>query len=210
MIPKAGPWYDPQFELALKKIALQSGAVTPSEVGLELDEKKSGEKPALLMTPPVAPGTKPPSSVKKGEPQSGRPTLSKDKQKRKQKTFSPKSKAFIELWAKAALEDINEIINPELLKFYNKKNLRSLTHEQTESAEMVKFGVLSNLEPMSAVTADTILANINKPINTDMVEMYGYGANELKKLLKREPTLDELRQIQIYAYSSVNGEEQDG
>ena len=45
MVGKAGPYHDPQPENAFKKISLQSGVVTPSEVGLELEEiKKEGEK----------------------------------------------------------------------------------------------------------------------------------------------------------------------
>ena len=44
MIAKSSPYHDPQPENSLKKIALQSGVATPSEVGLELDPKKDGEK----------------------------------------------------------------------------------------------------------------------------------------------------------------------
>lgn len=44
---KAGPFHDPQEDFALQKIALQSGQATPSEVGLELDDKTRGEKSML-------------------------------------------------------------------------------------------------------------------------------------------------------------------
>ena len=44
MAEKAGPFYNPQSDEALKKIALQSGQATPSEVGLELKPKKEGEE----------------------------------------------------------------------------------------------------------------------------------------------------------------------
>jgi hypothetical protein len=44
---KASPFHDPQEKFALKKIALQSGQATPSEVGLELDDKSPGEKSVL-------------------------------------------------------------------------------------------------------------------------------------------------------------------
>jgi hypothetical protein len=44
-VPKASQWHNPEPENDLKKIALQSGQVTPSQVGLELDPKKRGEVP---------------------------------------------------------------------------------------------------------------------------------------------------------------------
>lgn len=43
--PKASQWHDPEPENDLKKIALQGGTVTPSQVGLELKPKKKGEIP---------------------------------------------------------------------------------------------------------------------------------------------------------------------
>jgi hypothetical protein len=45
--PKASPFHVPTPENDLKKIALQSGQATPSEVGLELDERAAGEKPLM-------------------------------------------------------------------------------------------------------------------------------------------------------------------
>lgn len=42
--PKASPYHDAEQEFGLKKIFAQSGVVTPSEVGVELDDKVSGEK----------------------------------------------------------------------------------------------------------------------------------------------------------------------
>ena len=47
MVKKTSPWHDPQPENSLKKIALQSGIASPSEVGLQLDPKKEGEKTHL-------------------------------------------------------------------------------------------------------------------------------------------------------------------
>ena len=44
MVGKASPYHDPEPENALKKIALQSGVASPSEVGLELDPKKKEKK----------------------------------------------------------------------------------------------------------------------------------------------------------------------
>jgi hypothetical protein len=41
---KAGPYHNPQTDDDLKKIALQSGTITPGQTGIELQPKKPGEK----------------------------------------------------------------------------------------------------------------------------------------------------------------------
>lgn len=45
--PKASPFHNPQQDHELNKIALQSGQVAPSQVGMELPDKKDGEKTLL-------------------------------------------------------------------------------------------------------------------------------------------------------------------
>jgi len=48
MLPeKASPFHDPEHEFGLQKIFSQGGTVTPSEVGLELEERASGEKTVM-------------------------------------------------------------------------------------------------------------------------------------------------------------------
>ena len=55
MVKKSGPWHDPQFENSLKKISLQLGIAAPSQVGLNLDKKKPGEKTSLEMKMAASP-----------------------------------------------------------------------------------------------------------------------------------------------------------
>ena len=43
-VAKSGPFYKPEIDKELKKIALQNGTVAPSEVGLELEPKRQGKK----------------------------------------------------------------------------------------------------------------------------------------------------------------------
>lgn len=45
--PKASPFHDPEQDYGLKKIFAQTGVVTPSEVGVELDEGDKDEKSLL-------------------------------------------------------------------------------------------------------------------------------------------------------------------
>lgn len=56
MVPKSGPWHDPMFEEGMKKVALQIGLATPSQVGIELEKKKAGEKTVLEMKTSSFPG----------------------------------------------------------------------------------------------------------------------------------------------------------
>lgn len=49
-IPKSGPYFNPNTQDELKKIILQAGGATPSEVGLELDENEDGQVPMIDKT----------------------------------------------------------------------------------------------------------------------------------------------------------------
>ncbi|MFN9956433.1 MAG: hypothetical protein ACK55I_25325, partial [bacterium] len=114
MIRKAGPWHDPTPENALKKIALQTGIVAPSEVGLTLEKKKGGEKPALEMKISDKSSTKLAKDSSESLPKEageGRPKNAKDSKPRKPKTFSPQTGAKMMFWANDAQEKISKIIN---------------------------------------------------------------------------------------------------
>ena len=80
---KAGPYHNPQKEHELEKIGLQSGKVTPQDVGLET----SVPDDILMPKPePKAPIGGPPSEKKKKkEDKNGRPKFSTDTKPRKQR-----------------------------------------------------------------------------------------------------------------------------
>lgn len=192
MIPKSGPWHDPQPEASLKKIALQSGIATPSQVGLDLAPKKSGEKTSLEMRQPPKPtqlAKDSPESLP-GQPQEGRPRLSKDTEQRKSRKFSPQTGASLQLWAHDAQEKISNIINPVLLDFYNKKNLRSLSSEETKELEAIKTNVLFNLTPHCTINSDTVLANINK-INKTNLDNYSVWLRQLSSELDKDLSVED-------------------
>ncbi len=221
--PKAGAWYnDPDPKVKLRQIALQSGQATPSEVGLELEEKKPGEKAlidkqmtlekqkAKTAVPPggakkksTAPKTKP-----KGRPGQGKPKNSKDKQQRKQRSF--RARSMIETWARAAQQKIAQIVTPAILHTFDKKNLRQLTTEQATEAEHIKFGILANLEPRSEVTIDGVISLLNKPTPAAALDNYNHLLSVFKEINGREPTFDEARALQINVYSYMYKEPLDG
>ena len=209
MVPKSGPYHDPQFTEALKKIFAQTGVVTPSELGVELEDKKDGQKPMLEMRqPPAAPGGNGgPPSKKSGQPQQGRPKNSTDTKTRETKTFKPKSKALLEIWAGQAQKAISEYLNPFFLEHFEKKNMRSLTASEADEAEIVRFGVLCNLEPMGEIDEDSVVqvlstSGLPKPIE----KVYNTTKAQISEELDRALTLDECRKIQTAIYADKFGE----
>lgn len=191
MVKKSGPWHDPQFENSLKKLSLQMGIVTPSQVGLDLPKKKSSEKTALELKQEMSSTKLANDSTESlpGIPGEGRPKLSKDSTKRKDRTFTPQTGAKIALWASDAQEQIAEIINPIMLAFYNKKNLRSLSKAEQQELDKLKTQILFSIKPDINITEQTIhttLAKLNHKNNIDIYNRY----NEWLKDIKHESDFD--------------------
>jgi len=217
MVPKSNSYNDPQFGWALKKIALQSGVSTPGQVGLRSDEprsmmkmhkKEKGEKPALEMRqPPKPPGSKGPAPKKKGQPQQGRPKNSKDSTKRKEKTFKPKTKAVLEIWAKHVQVALSGYLNQSILETYDKKNMRSLSAAETERAEHMKFAILCNLAPLGIIDEEAVTEAAKKPIPVDMEETYNTWKDGVAEEMNRTLTFDELHTIQACVYAAFYGED---
>lgn len=208
MIQKAGPWHDPQFENSLRKISLQLGITTPSQVGLELEKKKNGEKTAIEMkmaNTPISP-TKlvndPSSDSLPKEAGDGRPKLSKDSQKRKEKVFKPRTGASIRLWAAAFQDEISKIINPIFLNFVNKKNLRTLSSEETKLLDSIKTQILFDTQPLSQVNeteiAERLLSNPGPLLN-----QYQNWAKLIEIDINRELTVDEIKHAKASFYDMV-------
>lgn len=154
------------------------------------------------------PGQEDPNAKKTGQPQQGRPKTVKDKTKRKTKTFRPKTKASLQLWALDAQHVISEIVNPVLLKSLKKKNMRSLSISEHRIAENIKFDVLFNLFPFVSLSKTNILeAFHNKKDNinprTEYQDNKGIIATELNRVL----TVDELKIIQATIYTEQFKEE---
>jgi hypothetical protein len=211
MTKKAGPWYDPEPESALKKIALQSGIVTPSQVGLELEKKKGNEKTALEMKQPPLMQT--PTKLAKDSPESlpgtpgqGRPKNSKDSQKRKTKVFKPQTGAKLLFWANDAQEKINAAMNPVLLDFYNKKNLRSLSNDENKELDLIKTKILFSLKPFDNLTQEEIINafhSIDNDNTQQLVSSYQTWIQDLKMALNKDLTVDDYKQAKASFYSTV-------
>lgn len=209
MVQKAGPWFDPEFKNSLKKIALQTGLSAPSQVGLDLDKKKNNEKTLLEMKLAQTPiGGPAPNldSKPKGIPQQGRPKNSKDSEKRKTKEFSPQTGASLNLWSLSAQNKISEILNPVLLEFYSKKNMRSLSNIQYDETEEAKSKVFLSLEPFTDIDETYIMecfSNINNSKTLGLYNNYKTFLSNVFSSLNRELTTEETQFIKAYFYEMV-------
>ena len=210
MVKKAGPWHDPNFEDSLKKTALQLGIVAPSQVGLDLPKKKAGEKTGMEMKlPPKDPGL----SVKDGDkslkeaPQQGRPVNTKDSKQRQTKKFAPQTGAKLHMWSNSAQEQISDILNPILLDFYQKKNMRSLSNDEYEEAENIRAKILLSAPPFVKIIEANLLENLPQiDASPEMNKIYSQYFNFLKNMkmsMARELTVQELRDVKSYFYSMV-------
>jgi len=209
MVPKSGPYYNPQLEDNLKKIALQTGIVSPSQVGLVLDKKKSGEQSALDSKVPTGLGN-PISDKMPGQPQQGRPKTSKDTEKRKTKQFAPQTGASLQIWGLEAQEKIADIINPHLLAFYNKKNMRSLSNVEYNEAENIKTKIFLSLDPLSPLNEDIVLAKLNTVNSIDnnlLLNNYQQLQKHLSNEINRQLTAEELKYSKAYFYQMVYSQE---
>lgn len=215
MSPQASPWHNPEKDHDLAKIAMQRGIVTPSEVGLELDERKEGERTpqedVREMSKERFTGG-PPGGGNKGEPQQGRPKNSNDKTKREQRAVKPRTSAEIEdfvgksMWAKSAQAKISDIITPAMLDHFGKKNLRSLSAKESESLEMFKFSILCSLDPHSDIN-DSVILDVSKAKNATVpsgsIKLYNRLVGKFISSHGRKPSVDDLRDIQVSVYAII-------
>lgn len=181
---KVSPYHQVDKDYGLKKIALQTGVTSPSEVGLELEEKTGDSLVDVRekeKQDKSGPSVEPENNV--GQP--GRPKNSNDVQKRKPKQFTPKLKASAEIWAKQAQEQISKIVNPVLLEGFEKSSLRNLDSEQFEELECIKFEILCNLNIGDEINDKSVALaskNTDRSIHKEFAGWVKDTENQLGKL----------------------------
>ena len=220
MVSKVGPYGN--IENDMKKIALQLGLVTPSEVGLDLRDKKRGQKTALELktemdikkakespqkSSPFGGGGGGSDPLPKGTPGEGRPLNKKDSSKRKTKQFSPQTGASLVLTANNLQDKIAEYVNPILLDFYNKKNFRSLSQKEYAEAEVLKTKLLLSFKPADDITESIVASKISTvDSDTKLFAKYNTFIKTLQNHLNRVLTTEEYKQAKAYFYASVYSE----
>lgn len=212
---KTGSFHSPNQEHELKKIILQRGGVAPSEVGLDLKERKEGEKSpneqteeSQMKLAEINNQAKLLQQKNKPAGTNGRPKSAKDTAPRKQKRppIQTKASGFTNMfiWGFDAQKKVSDIVTPILLKAaYNKPNVRSLSTEEFNELELFKFTIFSNLVPFETVTEDRVkeLSSANLSPKEDVVAGTKILFSSFRGQNEREPTVEEMRQIQASGFA---------
>jgi hypothetical protein len=141
-----------------------------------------------------------------GQPGQGRPKNSKDGQKRKEKVFRPQTGAGLIIWASKAQDAISEIMNPILLEFYKKKNLRSLSASETKEMDVIKTKILFYLDANSKIDSQIILDKFNKldnNINKQIITEYYSWVKNISNEINTQLSVDDQKQAKASFYSMV-------
>ena len=203
MSEKVSPYHSVDKQHSLEKIALQTGVASPSEVGLDLKNKRNGEKSALELRKKDSKNPKlPEPDAPSPEPQ-GRPMNSRDSVPRERRQFKPALKASIEIWAKSAQEKISAFMKPAILEQFDKKNIRSLSRDEKSMAERLKFEILCNLDYNCEVGAEQIAKAINSdPIARSVHKECESWIFQASKDADRRLTIEEIRSLKASFYAN--------
>lgn len=199
--PKSGPWHDPQILDKLERTLVETERITPDQIGLTFpdpDPEEDNVEPSDDGSEP-APDDSGTSPTKLAKP-AGRPVNSRDSVKRKTRRFIPRSKA--QIWGAEAQSIIAETLNPHILSFYKKKNLRSLSDEEADAAEKMRFSALMGLELFEPVNAESLKVGVNK-FDEQAYDEYEQEVKEVSESLGRDLKLEEKRAIQLEVF--LNG-----
>ena len=198
-LEKISPYHSVDKQYGLQKIALQTGVVSPTQVGVKLDKKKNGDRAALDMRRPPSPRGGPPNGQKTTKVP-GRPNNTRDSEPRKTKEFKPKTKAAVELWAKEAQTKISELVNPGLLQQFGKKNMRSLTSEELDKSEAIKFGILFNLSAFEAIDESSVASALKKKLTDGVITKCNEWISNAATEINRKLSIEEIRNIRVSFY----------
>lgn len=234
MAIKVSPYEDPEPDLSLSKIGMQTGIITPSELpakfGLDL-KKPSPDHQEIkdnMFPPPPEPAKPIPAPAPKGisgqgqsKPKGvsgqGRPSGSGDKTKRKQRIAKPSAKAsispseeFILLSQKAKLWQgaIAQVIDPYFLNKFNKKTITELDPVQAIEAGKFKMNLLLNMPAKAEAKPKIVEDALNGPIKVyeDVIQNdYSQLCRSFEEKLGRQLTPEEIGNAQCYIFALLKG-----
>jgi len=199
-LEKISPYHSVDKQYGLQKIALQTGVVSPTQVGVKL-EKRNGDKAALDMRKPSQPQGAPPPNGQKVSRVPGRPPNTRDTQPRKKKEFKPKTKASLELWAKEAQAKIADLVNPGLLRQFGKKNMRSLTAEEFAQSETIKFGILYHLNAFEDIDENSVELALKQKLTNGVITKCDEWISNAAVDINRKLSIEEIRNVRVSFYA---------
>ena len=98
-------------------------------------------------------------------------------------------------------------MNPHLLAFYNKDNLRKLSTAEGKDIEIIKTKLLFSLNPMSSINEDILAKTFSSiEMDNDIKELYlgyQYWIKQIGSELNRTLTLEENKLIKASFYATV-------
>lgn len=230
MAVKVSPYEDPEPDLSLTKIGMQTGIITPSELPKKFDlelKKPSPDHQEIkdnMFPPPPEPappekkpqpkgvsGQGPPKP--KGVSGQGRPTNSKDKTKRKQRIAKPSSKAeeFMQLTNQGMLMSaaIAQVVDPYFLQKFGKAKIADLSPDEGVELSKYKFNLLLNTRADDIPKPKTVVEDImNRPLQVyDLEADYKELCKAFQDKLGRDLTPADLNMVQCYIYALAKGQE---
>lgn len=145
MPEKASPFHNPEKAHDYKKMLLSGGVVTPSEIGLELEERKPGESSRFEQQLQHAANKRLQSN------DVGRPPNIVETQKRASRTGDNMRVARSVLeWGYKAQAQINESIDKVV------SSIDNITEEQKRYFDMMKAHTLFNISPLTEITNEVL------------------------------------------------------
>lgn len=195
---KVSPFHPVDKDFQFKKLYVQRGKITPSELGIELEnpDKEDQEEKDLMMKELENKANPPQNNNPDMVGKRGRPPGSQDELPRQKRQFNPVRKAQIELWANDAQTSIAQILHKPLLSMFSKKNMRSLTAEEKTLAERIKFDVLYSLEPFCDVTEEAVGKVISKSVPSSVTDELILWLTEAVHQAGGNLSIDKIRQLQ--------------
>lgn len=187
---KASPYHNPNDAIEYKKILLNSGYYTPSQLDIELEEN-DGEVAPMDRNP----NHKQTSTMKKDVSGKGRPYGTKDSHQR-QRNDNNTTKGFIDTmnWATKAQYYVHELLLP-LCEQKFEKMVADFSLEEKNAIECIKTNILSNLKPHQELSQDILqFSESSVPEYMDL----------LSKCLDHIDTMEDLIQAKAFIYAQIN------
>ena len=206
MPDKASPYHNPQHRDEIAKIALNKDMLSNDyleNMGLPVGQDKVEE---------VKVDDTPISDMPNNNPEleAGRPRLSRDKQKRKEKRVLPRSSGTNDvIWAMEAYSKVSDILNPIALTHFDKNNVRSLTKAELSELDKLKISVFSNLQLFQNIDETSIknMLDNTKKVSANFKKSIENKVEEFVTTNNRQPNVNETKLI--YAFSLVENQKND-
>ena len=193
---KASPYHNPQHREDIAKIALTKdilGDEYLDDMGLPVSHNETPEPEQTKNVPKQQDDNNDPINPV------GRPMLSRDTTKRKQKRVLPKSGSPTAsvLWAVQAQDQIAEILSPIALSHFNKKNMRSLSKAEMSQVDYLKLCILTGMRPYMDITSDMVkeLLDSGSQPSQAFTNMVQDEVGSFKTSNNRGPNSSELKYI---------------